>query len=441
VLSELARAVGQLDLGDLASARWFAGKGRRPEAVTLVDGFPVPGVDSRWLAVVDVRYEDGGSERYALPGRLAGGRFAEAGPEDGLWPALAQAIAHGASVGAFAAGPGSSGVTPDRPGRRLTEDQSNTSVVLGDSLVVKCYRQLLPGTHPEPEVLAGLSGVGSRKAPRFAGSLTRRSGEGGEALVCAYSFVPGEPVGWEGLIARLRDAVAGSDGDTLDELVGEMGVLGAATAELHVDLVRAFGVAEGSADDGGAAVEQGRARLAEAAAVATGGFAGAVESSRDGLLELLDDLRLLEGAPLARCHGDLHVGQFVDGPGGLVVVDFEGEPGRSLDARRRFGSPLRDLACLLLSFDHVAVAAARRLSFGPALGAALEWSARARTAALEAYRVGIAGSPLVLNERLLKALEADKECHEVIYAATVLPEWSYAPAHVLPRLVSSGEPA
>jgi maltokinase len=442
VLSGLARAVGQLDLGGLASARWFAGKGRRPVAMTLVDGFPVPDGDSAWLAVVDVRYEDGGSERYALPGRLSRGRFVEVGAEDVLWPALARATADGVSVGAFVAEPGSRDVTPEGPGRRLTDDQSNTSVVLGDSLVVKCYRRLLPGTHPEPEVLAGLSRVGSRRAPRFGGSLTRRSSEGAEALVCAYSFVPGEPVGWEGLIVRVRHAIAASDSAALDALAGEMGALGAATAELHVDLVRAFGVTSATADDAHTAVEQGRARLVEAGAVASGDLARAVDASRDGLLDLLGDLRLLEGTFLTRCHGDLHVGQFVDGPDGLVVVDFEGEPGRPLEARRSPGTPLRDLACLLLSFDHVAVAAARRLSFGGALDLALEWSARGRAGALEAYRLGIAESSLTLDERLLQALEAEKECHEVVYAATVLPEWSYAPALVLPRVAArSGGPA
>jgi predicted trehalose synthase len=116
-------------------------------------------------------------------------------------------------------------------------------------------------------------------------------------------------------------------------------------------------------------------------------------------------------------------------------------PGRPLEARRRLGTPLRDLACLLLSFDHVAVAAARRLAFGPALDAALTWSADARAGATEAYEAGIAGSELAFDARLLRALEVEKECHEVIYAATVLPEWSYAPALVLPRLVSPGEPA
>jgi maltokinase len=441
VLSELERAVAQVDLGELASARWFAGKGRTPVVVSLVDGFQVPGVDAAWLAVVDVRYEDGGSERYALPGRLSGGRFVEVGPEDVLWPALARAISDGASGDTFVAEPGSSGMTLDGPGRGLTDDQSNTSIVLGEELVVKCYRRLLPGVHPEPELLAGLSRVASLRAPRFGGALTRRSADGEEALVCVYSFVPGEPVGWESLIVRLRGAVAASDEDALDALLGEMGALGAATAELHADLAQAFGVGDASAEDAEREVERALAQLEEARSVATGDLAGALEAAGEGVARELANLRLLDGAPLTRCHGDLHVGQFVASPNELVVVDFEGEPGRPLEARRRPGTPLRDLACLLLSFDHVAVAAARRLAFGPALDAALAWSAEARAAAIEAYEAGIAGSELLFDARLLRALEVERECHEVIYAATVLPEWSYAPALVLPRLVSPGEPA
>lgn len=446
MLSELERAVRELDLEELSSRRWFAGKGRRPVGVALVDALEIPGSGGGALVLVDVAYAEGGDERYVLPARLSGEELVEAAPDDSLLPALARLVAEereiGGLRGVFVTAPGWVDGGSGGPGRALTDDQSNTSIVLGETLVVKCYRRLLPGVHPEPELLAGLSRVRSLRAPRFGGALERRSQAGEEALACVYSYVPGEPVGWERLIVRLRDALASSDRGALDALVGEMAALGAAAAELHVDLARAFGVVEASADDARDAVDDGRARLVEAGAVATGDLARAVDESHDGLLVLLDDLALLEGTPLTRCHGDLHVGQFVDGPDGLVVVDFEGEPGRSLEARRRFGSPLRDLACLLLSLDHIAVAAARRLSLGPALDAALEWSARARVSALEAYRSGIAGSPLRLDERLLRALEAEKECHEVVYAATVLPEWSYAPAHVLPRVAAqSGDPA
>lgn len=442
MLTELEHVVARMDVRELAARRWFSGKGRDSLRAVFVDALEVPGADGAALVLVDVEYSDGGSERYTLPVRLRAGELVEVSADDPLWLALAQLVGDGRELpglaGAFLTVPGSIRGEPGGSSRALTDDQSNTSVVLGERDVVKCYRLLLAGVHPEPELLAGLSRVGSRRAPLFRGTLLRRSGGDEEALACVYAFVPGEPVGWERLIVRLRDALAAADTTTLDTLALEMGAAGAAAAELHVDLARAFGVGVASAGDAASAIEEAQDRLAQALSVASGHLAGVLAAARDGLLGALADLRSLEGTAVTRCHGDLHVAQFVDSPDGLVVVDFEGEPGRSPEARRRPGTPLRDLACLLLSFDHAAVAAARRLSFGPALEHALAWSVEARAAASSAYRSGIAGSSLTLDEPLLRALEAEKECHEVIYAATVLPEWSYAPAHVLPRLADPG---
>lgn len=431
--------VRRVDLDELAASRWFAGKGRSLTGVAFVDALDLPEAAGGALVLADVSYADGGAERYLLPSRLSKDGLVEAPAGDPLWPALARLVADEHELtgvdGVFATTAGAPQSEPGARARALTDDQSNTSIVLGEARVVKCYRRLLPGTHPEPELLSGLTRVGSRRAPRFAGALVRRSGEGEENLLCAYAYVPGESVGWENLIARIRDALSADDAGTLDRLVGVARSLGAAAAELHVDLARSFGVGTAGADDARRAVEEARAQLEHTRSVATGDLAGALSDAGDELYRALADLALLEGAPVSRCHGDLHVAQFVDGPGGLTVVDFEGQPGRPLAARRLPGTSLRDLACLLLSLDHVAVAAARRLGFGTALDVARSWSAAARSAATEAYGSGIEGSGLLLDERLLRALEVEKESHEVIYAATVLPEWSYAPALVLPRLV------
>lgn len=431
-----------LDLDTLATARWFAGGSHRPTAAALVDGLAVPGAEGGWLVLVDVTHVDQRVERYLLPVRVdPGGALAEALPGDPLWPALAQAIVGGDELGgapgSFRATAGRPGGSAVGPGRALTDDQSNTSVVLGEQLVVKCYRRLQDGIHPEPELLAGLARVGSRRAPAFGGSLVRRHAGGEETLACVYSFAPGEPVGWERLIARLRSLLAAGDRVALEALAGETGALGAAAAELHVDLAAAFGIETAREQDAQAAGATARAQLDEALAVATPDLTAVLEPRAGRAVEALGELARLAGTPVTRCHGDLHVGQFVASPGGPVVVDFEGQPGRPLEERRRPGPPLRDLACLLLSFDHVAAAAARRLSFGPALEAAFAWSDLARDYAVHAYRTGVSNSGLDFDAQLLRALEVEKECHEVIYAATVLHEWSYAPALTLSRLLDT----
>ena len=445
-LSALERGLTALDLDEVSAARWFAGGGRTAAAVRLVDALEIPGSEGGWLVLVDMTHADRGIERYLLPTRIgSGGTLDEALPGDLLWPALARAITSGArligALGSFTATTGRLDVEPSEGGRALTDDQSNTSVVLGERLVVKCYRRPQGGTHPEPELLAGLAQVGSKWVPAFGGSLVHHGPDGDETLACVYGFVPGEPVGWEGLIVRLRDLLAADDSQALDALALEVGALGAATAGLHVDLASAFGIGTATEKDAHAAVAAACKQLDEALALATPELAAILEPRAELARLALSDLDRLGAAPVIRCHGDLHVGQFIASAGGPIVVDFEGEPGRPVDARRRLGSPLRDLACLLLSFDHVAAAAARRLSFGPALDAAFAWSAEARARAEDAYRAGVAGSDLRFDSQLLRALEVEKECHEVIYAATVLPEWSYAPGLAIGRLLDRPSPA
>ncbi|MEO5633730.1 phosphotransferase [Gaiella sp.] len=445
-LRALEQAFATLDLDEISVARWFAGKGGLAAAARFVDAVEMPGSEGGWLVLADVTHADGGIERYLLPTRIGSdGTLDEALPDDPLWPSLARAITAGAQLagvrGSFTAVAGHLDGTPPAGGRALTDDQSNTSIVLEERLVVKCYRRPRKGTHPEPELLAGLAQVGSKWAPAFGGSLAHHDPGGEETLACVYSFVPGEPVGWERLIVRLRDLLATDDRDARDALADEMGALGAAAAGLHVDLAAAFGIETTTSKDAYAAVAAARAQLDEALALATPELAATLGPRAESARGFISDLDRLTGAPAIRCHGDLHVGQFIASPSGPVVVDYEGEPARPVHDRRRVGSPLRDLACLLLSFDHVAAAAARRLSFGSALEAAFAWSAEARGHAEHAYRDGIVGSSLEFDSRLLRALEVEKECHEVIYAATVLPEWSYAPGLAIGRLLDRPSPA
>jgi maltokinase len=99
------------------------------------------------------------------------------------------------------------------------------------------------------------------------------------------------------------------------------------------------------------------------------------------------------------------------------VVDFEGEPTKGLAERNGLGTPLRDVAAMLRSFDHLARHVDRDLM--PGHPRQIEaWIVNAREAFLEAY-----GDH---DPRLLRALEVEKETYEFVYAATFLPEWTYA---------------
>jgi maltokinase len=141
-------------------------------------------------------------------------------------------------------------------------------------------------------------------------------------------------------------------------------------------------------------------------------------------------------------HGDYHVGQLLHGPHGLAVVDFEGEPTRPLAERRALASPLRDLAGLLRSYDHLARMVLRHRGDRPEeLAPAAAWVARCRAGVLAAYRAGIEGSSLALDLALLDAFEVEKETYEFVYAATFLPDWLYAPRAAMRALLATAGPA
>jgi maltokinase len=197
-----------INLETLASARWYAGKGREATRLETADVVTPPGAEGAVVELVDVSYADGAIERYAVPTR--GG--AECGPRDPLWVALAR----------------EAGVDAREADRFAAEDISNTVVLLDGNVLLKLYRRLEGGVGPEAELLAALDGF---HAPRLLGSLESH----GATLVVVQEYVAGEQVGWEGLIAAL--AVG-------DERAGEPAELAATAAALHRALAERLGVFE-----------------------------------------------------------------------------------------------------------------------------------------------------------------------------------------------------
>jgi maltose alpha-D-glucosyltransferase/alpha-amylase len=146
---------------------------------------------------------------------------------------------------------------------------------------------------------------------------------------------------------------------------------------------------------------------------------------------------------LTRVHGDYHLGQVLMAGDGYRIVDFEGEPLRPLAERRAHGSPLRDVACMLRSLDHVGRSAGRRATErrgGPLDRAGLDldgWLRRAPERFMGAYWAGLreSGAPIELDPALLRAFEVEKETYEFIYASTYLPSWLWAPTEGMRALL------
>ena len=371
------------DVAALTGTRWFAGKGRTIVEIEQADELALEAATGASIVLIDVIYDDGGSERYALA--LRDGR--ECDGDDPVWAALA----------------GRAGVdaVPGRS-RFLADDLSNTVVSLDDRLVLKLFRRLEPGPHPKADLLGALAG--SAEAPELVGVVEHRD----LTIALVEEFVAGVPVGWERLIEQLA---------ARDEALGDAGDLGSLAAVLHKQLATILGTRVGDGTD-------------VAAERAAAGVAMEDVEPSPAIDARLAKLDRLVGVPVQRVHGDLHVGQVLRTDRGLVAIDFEGDPSLPLAQRSRERSALVDLASLLLSLDHAGCAAARR---APSFDWRA-WSRRARAACVAAYEADVGG----VDRELLRALEVAKELQELVYASRWLPEWLYAPRAVLPTLLEDG---
>ena len=336
------------------------------------------------------------------------------------------------------------GATPSVSGEHPIEvDQTNRSVVVGDpvagpAVVVKWWSRLTDRDHPAPVLLRHLAAVGFAGVPASYGTLLWTA-PGGRSLPCAMvsAHLPGASDGWTWCVrAAEREIEEGPWGP------GFPAILGRLVAELHLALatgspVLPDPVGEVEAEVVGGWLEAARGRLELAVETAAGpALAGtevhpALLERQAAMTEVLDQLLEIDRTAVQPTHADLHVGQVLRWPGGLAIVDFDGNPvvERSAAAGPVAVQPAaRDVAQMLRSLDHVARVVDRRTGFA-FTSAADEWSSRARSAFLAGYRavLAAAGREQLLDLRLLAAMETEQLCREFIYAGRHLPDWAYAP--------------
>ena len=417
----------------IGSQRWFRSKQRPIAAVTEIDRAPLHGADAG-LAVLQVAYADGGQpDRYLLP--LAGDR--EPADGDGAWRAVVGAMAAGASlegrIGRFVASStmaleGLLDGSIDRlDERRLGVEQSNTSVRLGDRLILKLYRLLEVGENPDLEVSAFLTDTGFTDTPAVAGALVHESDAGTAAAAMLQAFVPSSGDAWSAMLEALAE-----DPDRATRIAAQVGGL---TARMHRALASrpddpSFPARAATPAETGAWRASGERQLAQAVTAVSGeAHQRLVRLAPRITARFADTFGSAVGeAAVSRIHGDYHLGQLLArADGGFSVIDFEGEPARPLDERREPSSPLRDVAGMLRSLDYAArtaEAGAHARQF-----AADRWLADARGAFLEAY-----GGIDVEAQGLLDAFELEKACYEVRYEASNRPGWLWLPLAAVERL-------
>jgi maltokinase len=435
----------------LVKQRWFAGKGRTVHDLAVVaDTEIIPGDPGLRHLMVTVShgatsdcYQLFIGYRARLPARL---RHARIGTHNGLQiydglhdsaltRTLLDAIVDDRSVGIlrFCRVPGAE-IQAGLDSLVLTGEQSNTSLVFGESAIFKVFRRVSPGPNPDLEVASALAQLGSSHIAEPFGWVETRIDGATTVLAILSRYLRAASDGWSLAATSVRDLYATEEGTRAAEaggdFAGEAERLGAATAQVHRDLADAFGRSELDPEAVRELAEQMYRRLDMAVATVPelGRFADKVGDAYSDLA------KLIEPVPAQRVHGDYHLGQVMRTQTGWVVLDFEGEPASPLAQRRARSSPLRDVAGMLRSFDY---AARHQLVTHPDVSGlaprAAGWVRRNGDAFCAGYAAA-GGLDPAENSVLLRAMLLDKAVYEVIYEARNRPTWVPIPLESIAEL-------
>ncbi len=303
--------------------------------------------------------------------------------------------------------------------RPLDVDQSNESVVVGEQVVVKWLRPAVPVPHPGVELLEYLQAQRFRAMPEFLGVEVRDDMV--EAIVSEY--VVDCLDGWEWYVDDVDRWLHGRA--DLDSLLATAWRLGAITADLHAALSGLQRSTVGARTYHTIATDL----LAEAVRVVPGDEGDRLRSMETQIAGALEPLRADRLLPAHRIHGDLHVGQFLRAGDRIVINDFDGSPLSDPTHRRLPHTPLRDLAGLLQSIDHVGRIIVKRRH--PDRAEQVEqFNTLAVQAALHAYEAHHA-----VDSEVLHALRVVQELQDYLFAVSHLAHWIYVPDTALPALL------
>ncbi len=508
---ELRRLEEEVLPAHVAQQRWFAGRDERVESVRAAGMAELPAGESDFLLLqADVQCAGGPARRHFLPLALSWDEEAVAtgGP---LLPYTLAKARRGSSVGAvvdamavpafplalvsairrlidlpdgdghlrFAATAAmpEEGVGAEAEIRRAGAEPGDSAVVIADSMVLKVYRRLSRGPHPEIEIGRFLTEVARyENTPPLLGTVEHIAADGTPtALAILHGFVRSQGDGWthsgnylDRMLDESRVVVAAEPGDPAQRhamYLAQIAALARRVAELHrslaidttdpdfvpepvdaADLAAWRKEARGQAAAAFATLEQARASADDALRFDI----DSVLARRAECLERID--ALAEGpidAAKTRVHGDLHLGQVLVVQNDFQIVGFEGEPARPLDRRRAKSSPARDVASILRSFQYAAASAMLRIA-GPDADAlaklqphALLWERVAQEAFLGAYRRAIEGCPSWPADpgqanRLLGLFQLDTTLNQVCHEAANRPNWLRIPVAGLAALLDDG---
>ncbi|MQA99948.1 MAG: hypothetical protein GEU78_06600 [Actinobacteria bacterium] len=459
---------------DLPNQRWFGAKGKPIASWEIVDAAEGPGVDVAF-ALVRIRLEDEEEQLYSLPLMRTDEGWADAFDDVHRLRDICRWLVHNTTLegdhGTFRlTGPG---LDPEDPpgidARPAGFEQTNTSMIVDDTYIVKFFRRVQVGPNPELELTRLLTNAGFEHIPPHVGEAVYEGSdeEGPERvdLLIATNYMKDSEEGWSFALRKLRDLYDEADPadaredlpflveERSGELLRWIDQLGDVTADLHVTLaheepspelepeihpepletteLKELGESVHEAVDRLIAV--GLKELEEPVPAIEEKFARALEVSDAGLK--------------IRAHNDYHLGQVLLTGRGWMILDFEGEPARSLEERRSKQSPFKDVAGMLRSFNYAATAVLfERGRPGSEEWERLqpwadEWERVARERFLAAYltRAQTEGRFLPSDREtwtlLLDAYEIDKAVYEIEYERAHRPEWLRIPLRGLQNVL------
>jgi maltose alpha-D-glucosyltransferase/alpha-amylase len=471
----------------LPKQRWFGGKSETIRSVHLVDWGGLPGCDAA-AVLIEIQYETQSSDTYFFPISLAIGQSsamlrAEAPSavlcrvdmggipgilydstyDEGAGREFLSAMKREARI------PTEFGMLQCQSGkslrhcpdplhelafRRSTAEQSNSSIIFGNRLILKLFRRLESGPNPDCEIgrflteQAGFDGI-----PPFGGSIEYAPSKG-EAMTIAMlqGLVENRGDGWQWALGELEAYYRSC---RFQDCYRDSAVaLGRKTAEMHLALTlsssdAAFSPEPFTAQDVGrlaegfkhhaalvfGMLESSRSRLPEDLRDS----AERVRSLRPRLLDRFEDIGSLNPDWVKiRIHGDYHLGQVLRVGSDYVVLDFEGEPARRIEERRTKQCALKDVAGMLRSFSYAAHTALFASAVrDPEKADVLEscarlWESSVTNSFLESYRAATGGAPILPNQdsvfnKLLDAFLLDKALYELRYELSNRPAWLRIP--------------
>jgi maltose alpha-D-glucosyltransferase / alpha-amylase len=344
----------------------------------------------------------------------------------------------------------------------LSAEQSNSSLTVGDKVMLKIFRRISAGEHPEAEMNRYLTAADFGNAPPLLGDMIQIDADGTpHTLAIAFGFVRNQGDAWTWIhdqMTRALDSLAPSDSDfdMLSDCEAIAATIGRRLGEMHAVLARetsdqAFASKAAAAEDAAGWAKKTEQRLDRAFSAIEKTRDWTDDRDRERAKELLGQRSRLTavvktlaksgaGTAMTRIHGDFHLGQVLVASGDAYIIDFEGEPATSIAERRAKTSPLRDVAGLLRSIDYAgaAVIDSKGVSTAPVDETQrnhliAEFRTRASRAFLKDYWATRGGGGAA-ERTLLELFLIEKAAYEIAYEAANRPTWIGVPLGGLSRL-------